>query len=815
MADLAAQSIPAYNYSNKPSYLILPNMEISKKQNGNKIRVNKQITNGFLIFLCFLVNGKTAAQTADFTVNSTGSCTPIAINLTDKSIGATSWLWDFGNSNTATSQNASINYVQPGAYTVSLTINGDPKLVSKKTINAYPKPNPTIPIRVQGCEPFSGTIIADATPVTIAPFSINDTSVGGITGGQPLTYTWNFSGALPTVTQNSPILALTNVPAGSYDLLLTVTDEHGCSGSIFKESAILISPKPTADFTITKANLCGTGNVSLSATAGVAGGSIANYAWDINNDGTIESTLKDYTHNFTTAGTYNIALTASSDLQCSSTKVIKQVTFNPNNTIDFTYSGSCAGQAVNFTDQSSATAIKWEWDFDNNGTVDSGTQNPSYSYTTAGIKTAKLKVTFSDECEKTLTKSITINGATSAFSYSTALACPPTYTIGFTSAATASAGSNITSYAWDFDNDGKTDDVSKNPSHDFNAVGTFPVRLTITTDKGCAYSQQSSVTIDSTVVDLKVDTASGCAPLLTKFTAVYKNLLDPIASYNWNFGDGQTSTQANPSHNYTVAGKYDVTLSIITARGCVAQKKTLKMVSIGSPQAITNITYTQADSCQKSPVNFIATINNKIDQLIWDFGDNTIFTQTLKPATKDTISTTPHIYLKPGIQTIKVKAISNGCESLTDFTLGGILIKEPTASFTASSNIECKLPTANISFTNNSISKDADTSWDWDFGDGTPNAITKNPSHIYTKAGDFKVMLTVSNSATGCVAKDSSMIYVTTVNPKFSANNTTTCVRDTLIFTNLIASNSSSNYKATAYSWDFGDPASGGCQYFH
>ena len=784
-------------------------MEKTILKNHKKVSTYLLSQKTLFILLCILFTIELTAQTVDFTLNTTGSCTPAAIDFTDKSTGASTWLWNFGNSNTATNQNVSVNYVQAGAYTTSLTINGNPNLIHKQIINVYPKPNPTIPLLVQGCEPFSGSIIADATPVTVAPFSINGTAVGGITGGKPLTYTWNFSGALPTITQNSPILSLTNIPAGSYDVLLTVNDENGCSGSVYKAGAILISPKPTADFSINKANLCGTGNVTFSATAGISSGSIANYAWDINNDGKIESTQKDFTYNFNSAGTYNIALTVSSDLQCSSTKVIKQVTFNANNSIDFNFSGSCMGQAVNFTDQSSASVIQWAWDFDNDGIVDNTTQNPSFSYSTAGLKTVKLKVAFSDGCEKELTKTITIYGATPSFTYSTALACPPNYTIGFTSTSTAALSSNITTYAWDFDNNGTTDDTNSNPSHDFNATGTFPVRLSITTDKGCTYSLLSSVKIDSTVVGLKVDTASGCAPLFTKFTPIYTNLLDPIVAYNWNFGDGQTSTQANPSHNYTLAGKYDVKLTVTTAKGCIAQKKMVKMVSVGSPQAITNITYTQANQCQKSPVIFIANVNNKIDQLIWDFGDNSTFIQTLKPATKDTTAQTSHLYLTPGIQSIKVKAYSNGCESLADFTLGGILIKEPIASFKASSNIECKIPTATISFKNNSISANANTTWNWNFGDGTPIDTTKNPSHIYTKAGDFKVMLTVSNSFTGCDAKDSTMIYVTSVQPMFSANSTQPCVRDSVIFTNLIKANSSANYKATAYTWDFGDPSSG------
>ncbi|MEI6143364.1 MAG: insulinase family protein, partial [Mariniphaga sp.] len=126
---------------------------------------------------------------------------------------------------------------------------------------------------------------------------------------------------------------------------------------------------------------------------------------------------------------------------------------------------------------------------------------------------------------------------------------------------------------------------------------------------------------------------------------------------------------------------YRPDLQAIIVVGDFDQKKMVKMVSVGSPQTITNITYTRADFCQKSPVNFVTSVNNKIDQLIWDFGDSTgLVTQALKHATTDTISQISHTYLKPGLQSIKVKAFSNGCESLADYTLGGIQINEPTAS---------------------------------------------------------------------------------------------------------------------------------------
>ncbi|MDP4240878.1 MAG: PKD domain-containing protein, partial [Bacteroidota bacterium] len=204
----------------------------------------------FLMLLFMGLSGlenRVAAQTAAFTVASTtGNCSPATLNFTDTSTGATSWLWDFGDSNASTAQSPSKLFSSPGTYTVTLTINGggSPELVATQQVPVYPAPQPTIPLSVQGCAPFSGSLTAVCPPVTIASYSINSSLVGGITGGNVTGYKWEFSGSLATQLTSTPVCNLTNVPAGTYDVTLTATDEFGCSGSIFKPGAIVVSTTP-------------------------------------------------------------------------------------------------------------------------------------------------------------------------------------------------------------------------------------------------------------------------------------------------------------------------------------------------------------------------------------------------------------------------------------------------------------------------------------------------------------------------------------------------------------------------------------------
>ncbi len=779
-----------------------------------------------LLFLFITFIGYAPAvmgQTASFTASSTSTCTPSNIYFNDTSTGETSRLWNFGNSNLSLDQNPSANYPQPGVYTVTLTINGGASSTSQ-TINVYPKPNPTIPLSVEGCEPFSTSLTAVATPVVVSSFVLTGTdpriplttTVGGLTGGNAVSYTWNFFGDLPTVTKvvgvdaNPNVLSLTNIPVGIYDVLLTVTDDKGCSNSVFKQSVIIVNPKPTADFSFVKANLCGTGDVNFTGIASVATGTIAGYTWNFGDPSNVAnntSGLQNPIHNYSTAGSYVASFTATSAAGCSSNKIQKTILFNSSNSVDFSTAGSCVGQPVTFTDLSSSGVVSWAWDFDNNGSVDATTQNPVYTYNTTGAVVAKLTVTFNDGCVMTTTHPLTITGPTSAFTYITNAACPPDYSIGFTSTATASAGNTITGWAWDFDNNGTTDDQTATPTHNFNGSGSFPVRLTVTSSDGCSNSILKNVVIPDAVVDFSATPVTGCAPLSSLFTSIYSNAADPIQSYSWDFGDvasggNNTSTLPTPSHNYTAAGKYNVTLIVTTTKGCTLTQTKTEYIIVGTPQNITLITTSQASYCHTNTVEFTATISALTDQLVWDFNDGT--PAVSQDVSGETTSSTTHIYGTPGTKSATLTAWYNGCPS-TPYTLNGIIINEPTASFTPSATVQCAVPST-IIFTNSSTGA---TNQSWDFGDptsGVNNSSTAvSPSHTYTATGDYLVKLTVTNSTTGCSDVTTRTIHITTSNPLFTVNNTVVCAGTASTFTNQVTENSSSNFSVGSFLWTFGD----------
>jgi len=138
---------------------------------------------------------------------------------------------------------------------------------------------------------------------------------------------------------------------------------------------------------------------------------------------------------------------------------------------------------VNFTDQSTETPTAWEWDFNNDGVVDSTAQNPSYTYTAAGTYTVKLTVTNGVGSDAEVKTDYIIVSApplpAAAFS-ADVTSGPAPLAVQFTDESTG----NPTAWSWDFNNDGTADSNAQNPSYTYDVAGTYTVKLTATNIAG-------------------------------------------------------------------------------------------------------------------------------------------------------------------------------------------------------------------------------------------------------------------------------------------------------------------------------------------
>lgn len=144
-----------------------------------------------------------------------------------------------------------------------------------------------------------------------------------------------------------------------------------------------------------------------------------------------------------------------------------------------THATGYAPLEVQFTDSSTGNIDAWQWDFDNNGTMDSAEQNPQYIYDAVGNYTVSLTVIGPDG-NNTVTKTEFVR----------VVPCPrfadfiaePTVGVGTTTVQfTDLSTGNVTGWAWDFESDGIIDSTEQNTAYTYTKNGVYSVTLSITT----------------------------------------------------------------------------------------------------------------------------------------------------------------------------------------------------------------------------------------------------------------------------------------------------------------------------------------------
>jgi PKD repeat protein len=267
-------------------------------------------------------------------------------------------------------------------------------------------------------------------------------------------------------------------PGDTFNVTVTVTANTDIIGPIIHENV-------PAGWSITSVRKGGSVyNENISGWAWISD-------WEAGDSGTIIYSLT--VPDDADSGVYTITGHVSSDeykripIIGNSQITVSSGTSNPTVTAGFA-SNATSGYApltVEFTDMSS-NATSWQWDFDNDGVIDSTVQNPVHTYTGAGTYTVKLIASgIGGSDTKTLTGYITVSESSGGTSLEAAFTANVTsgkapLTVRFTD---LSAG-EVTSRQWDFDNDGVVDSTEKNPVHTYSETGTYAVRLIVSGDGG-------------------------------------------------------------------------------------------------------------------------------------------------------------------------------------------------------------------------------------------------------------------------------------------------------------------------------------------
>ena len=310
----------------------------------------------------------------------------------------------------------------------------------------------------------------------------------------------------------------------------------------------------------------------------------------------------------------------------------------------------------------------------------------------------------------------------------------PPLTVQFTD---QSSGNPIY-WEWDF-GDGGTSGI-QNPFHIYTTSGNFGVTLKAGNIGG--YNKTPEPFLISVsgpglpIADFSSTQTSGIPPLTVQFTDLSTGIPMPT-SWQWNFGDNQTSTEQNPVHVYGAPGQYNV--SLVVANGNVVdnqdqslpKQKTITIVQ----NSIVHAAFSGSPQSGTSPlsVQFMDQSNRKSDVVVLDIRRRAVFNRP-EPGSYIQCARAYRVGLEvanPGYSDFLSK--ENYITTAVNPDLVADFVGSPTYG---------TLPLT-VQFTDQSSGNP--NSWVWDFGDGQ-SSTDRNPFHTYAVPGQFTVGLTVQNA---------------------------------------------------------------------
>ena len=590
--------------------------------------------------------------------------------------------------------------------------------------------------------------------------------------GNPASWFWDFGNGGTSTLQHP---SATYFVPGTYTVKLTVTNAQG-SNTLTRTNYITVYGKPQVNFIVSDSTACFPHPAQFTDLSVPATNTTnTSWLWDFG-DGT-QSTDQNPLHVYEQTGNYTVNLKVTNDKGCYSVFTRQAYIIIAGGVVtDFsnTLPSVCKTPvSISFTNTSSGPGnLSWIWDFGDGNT--STAQHPDHSYNTPGNYTVTLITSSSSGCTDTLRKTdlLTIRNNLTSFDIPDSVCIDAQ--INFLNNSNPSADSITT---WYF-GDGQTSS-EVNPVRSYSAIGTYNIKL-VNTYTYCSDSVTKSIRVlPRPVVAFTSDDSVRCEPPLT---VNFQDQSINAVSWLWDFGDGQTSSQQNPTHTYNSYGDFDVQLVVTNASGCTDTLKMNDYIRIRRP--VITFPTLPIEGCIPFGFAPLANINtlDTVTSWSWNFGEGTV----------SSAEHPTHIYSTQGVYDLTLTiTTSTGCNETASFP-GAIKVgRKPVVNFSAAPTNVCAFQP--VQFTD--LTNEADK-WLWVFGDGGSSQL-QNPVYQYSDTGIFNVTLYATNH--GC--RDSFMIPdLVKVKPPIALFGYSTSCNDRLRF-----QFRDSSVGATSWFWNFGD----------
>ncbi len=701
-------------------------------------------------------------------------CIETDINFTDLSSNyAESWVWEFGDGDIATTQNATHQYQDTGYYDIILTASHN------------------------GCE--NDTVYQDYIHIKepLSKFNIsldceqpylrffNDQSIGA------QTVLWDFGvteSTVDTSTAWNPTFVYPNT--GTYIVTQTVFNSStSCDHSTTKTVVIT---EPNANFDLNVFSGC----VPLEIQTVDLSDFAVEWDWTSPGGSLSNNQFPEPNITFNSAGAYtDIELIIKDFNNCRDTFLLVDTIFVNGITVDFSFdpASGCNPLPVNFIDSSSnlfANNIQWDWDF-GDGTASESGLFLDHAFNEQGLFDITLTVRDDWGCSETLSIPDAIDVAQPVADFSTldTLSCT-SHCVQFQN---SSIGNDL-NYYWDF-GDGNIS-IDENPEHCYQTEGLYDVCLTIEDNYGCdsTLCKLNYIEIADPVANFTGSPLSAsCPPLESTFV----NLSQNATSFFWTFeSNTDTSFSENPIYIYEEPGLFSVSLVAASTDFCRDTLTIDNYIDIDGPKG--DFSFEIDTSCTPVKVTFKASSAEPYEY-IWHFGNG----ETLARGAGLSSDSLIYFYETPGTFLSSLQLIDPfGCSRIIEAEQT-IYISQLIAQFVASDTLLCDENNP-IIFSNLSNSTDPILFSEWLFeGGDIPQTNDLEPSIIYNLPGEFDVQLIVANEFCIDTLSRNDFIKVGSLpNANFLKSAEEGCAPLQVDFTDL---SSVPNSTIVSWEWDFGN----------
>jgi PKD repeat protein len=496
--------------------------------------------------------------------------------------------------------------------------------------------------------------------------------------------------------------------------------------------------------------------VNFNGTGSTAVRPITSYAWDFGNGETATGPTAFTT--YTTPGTYQARLTVT-DADGDQDVQIRTITVNvppnvpPSAAIGASSTGGQAPLTVNFDGTGSSdpdgSVASYFWDFGNNRTAT--TPTASATYTQPGTYVVTLTVTDNRGATGTTTREIVVTGAPNvppnAVIRTVSVAGTIPLTVNLSGGNSNDPDGTIAGYAWDLGN-GQTGTGAAIQAI-YTEAGIYTVTLTVTDDRGATATQTLDIEVseDSNIApgaDFVADPVTGTAPLQVSFDGSASADVDgTIASYAWNFGNGQNATGViPPSATYTFPGTYVATLTVTDNKGAIGTAtQTITVLPPPNQSPTGSITATPTTGSAPLLVQLSSAGSVDPDGAItgysWNFGNGTTSTSPNPSA----------IYNTAGVFTVQLTVTDNqGATSVRSQTITVNPANVAPVPVIAATPLTGSSPlVVNVNGAGSTDPDGSIVSYSWSSGNGQTATGTAT-QFVYPVAGSFTVSLTVTDN---------------------------------------------------------------------